>query len=111
GLAVRIIRFVYGDIGMVGVAAAGHRDVEVLPCRRCGHDRMRGVGRYPLCSVRGDGVPEVPQTRSPVIVRACTVSAYRKHAEAHTKGRRFSRRSLHNMLSGGLDFSEGCKGS
>lgn len=30
GLAVRIIGLVYGDIGVVCVSAAGHRDVEVL---------------------------------------------------------------------------------
>ena len=59
GLAVRIIGSVYGDISVVGVAAAGHRDVEVLPCSCLGHNGMRGVGRDSLSPVCRDGVAEV----------------------------------------------------
>ena len=56
---VAVVGLVEGDVRDVGVAAAGHRDVEVLPRRRRRHDDVRRVDGDALGTMRGDGVPEV----------------------------------------------------
>jgi hypothetical protein len=52
-------RLVQGDVRVVGVAAAGHRDVQVLPSGGAGDQDMGGVHGQSLGTVGGDRVPEV----------------------------------------------------
>ena len=59
GRGVAVVGLVESDVRDVGVAAAGHGDVEVLPRRRRCHDDVRRVDGDALGTVRGHGVPEV----------------------------------------------------
>ena len=76
GLAVSIVGSVDRDVSVIGISPAGHRDIEIFPrcCR--GYDGVCGVGRDSLCPVCRDGVAEVPQTHSPMIVRVRAFSCY-----------------------------------
>ena len=56
---VVVVGAVEDHVGMVGVAAAGHGDVEVLPGRGRFDQDMRGVGRDALGPVGGDRVAEI----------------------------------------------------
>ena len=44
------------EVGLVVVAAAGHRDVERLPGGRGVGQHVGGVGGHSLCAVHGGGV-------------------------------------------------------
>jgi hypothetical protein len=59
GRRVAVVGLVEGDVRDVGLAAAGHGYVEVLPRRRRGHDDVRRVDGDALGAMRGHGIPEV----------------------------------------------------
>lgn len=65
------------DVGVVGVSAAGHGDVERFAGHSRGGDDVGGVDGGALGAVGCDGVAEVPQTHSPVNVRVRAVLFYR----------------------------------
>jgi len=54
-----VVGVVEDHVGMVGVAAAGHGDVEVLSCGGRLDEDVRGVGGDSLGAVGGDRVPEI----------------------------------------------------
>ena len=65
-LVVRLINIatrVEGDVGVVGVAAASHPDVEVLTGHPRSSDDVRGVDGAGLSTVRGDRVTELDVLR------------------------------------------------
>ena len=59
GVRVAVVGLVERDVRDVGLPAAGHRDVEVLPRRRWRDDDVGRVDGDALGAVGGDGVAEV----------------------------------------------------
>ena len=92
GRGVAVVGLVERDVRDVGLAAAGHRDVEVLPRRRRGDDDVRRVDGDALGTVRGDGVPEVEVFRDVLREAAppCPVGAGPRRSTTTEPSRRMS---------------------
>lgn len=64
---VVVVGAVGGDVDEVRVPPAGHRDMQVFPCRRRISGHMRGAGGDALCPMHPNCVTEVLRTHSPMI--------------------------------------------